>query len=363
VAPILQAGHAYVFQVTATASTSGSQADVDRLASAPFKDTLNVARATVTSGLFGDVHGTPLAELIQDGQSYPLGTAASPTNIFWLERGQAPWDPPTVRNAGNLWMANLDGTDPRIIASGLDLPFELVVSNGALYWANQGDGTDSTVVSLDLATIDPNSTTNSPTLVANAPGVGDILAFGGDVYWISWAGTTRLSNGALASVNPNAGVNFDTDGVNFYYTNYGDSPPGATGTVDAVPFAGGPVSTLVTGQPQAWDVHTDGAYVYWSNQAWEQEGLATINRIPVGGGPSETLTTGNELMKYFTLDANNLYFVRDGFVYAQPKAGGAAVVLAAVPTFGCPQADLTVSAGALYFTDTCGMATYRVALP
>jgi hypothetical protein len=362
-APILEPGHAYVFVVTATGSTSGVQADVDRLASAPFKDTLNVARATVTSGLFGNVHGTPLAELVQDGQSYPLGTAASASNVFWLERGQAPWDPPTVRNAGNLWMANLDGTDPRIIASGLDLPFELVVSNNTLYWANQGDGSDSTVVSLDLATIDPNSTTNAPTVVASEPGVGDILAFGGDVYWISAAGTTRLSGGVLSSVNPFNGVNFDTDGVSFYYAQYGDSPPNATGTIQSVPFAGGPASTLVSGQPQAWDVHTDGTYVYWSNQAWEQEGLATINRIPVMGGSPQTLTTGNELMKYFTLDANNLYFVRDGFVYALPKSGGAEVVLAAVPTFGCVQADLTISAGALYFTDTCGMATYRVALP
>jgi hypothetical protein len=356
--PILEMGHAYVFQITSTVSTSGSQADVDRLASAPFKRTLNIATALVTSGIFGDVRGTPEAQLIQDGQNFPLGTTADATHLFWVEHGQAPWDPPTARYSGNIWMANLDGTDPRIIASAQDLPYDIVVANNTLYWTNYHESPDSQVMSLDLATIDPNSTTNTPTLVAADPGASDIIAFGGDVYWISASGTTRLHNGALSSVTSHNGVNFETDGVNFYYAVYGAGPPSATGTIESVPL-----STLVTDQPQAWDVHVDSTYVFWSNQAWEQPELATINRIPIGGGTPETLTTGDELMKHFTHDANNLYYVRDGFAWALPKAGGSPTALAAVPTFGCPQGDLTVAANALYFTDTCGMATYRVALP
>ncbi|HUS33611.1 MAG TPA: hypothetical protein VMZ53_34145 [Kofleriaceae bacterium] len=362
--PILKPGHAYVFSVGAAASTSGSQVDAERIASAPFKETLNIATATVSSGLFGDVQGVPFAQLVMDIENYPLGTAADASHVFWVEHGQAPWDPPTARNAGNVWMANLDGTDPRVIVSGQDLPYEIVVANNKLYWTNRGDDSDSTVMSLDLATLDPNSSTNTPTLVASDPGASDILTYGGDVYWISHAGTTRLSNGALSSVTWRAGVNFDTDGVNFYYALYGNGPPGPpTGTIESVPFAGGPVSTLVSNQPQAWDVHTDGAYIYWSNQAWEQEGLATINRIPVGGGAIQTIVTGNELMKFFTLDANNIYYVRDNAAWAVPKSGGTPHAFAYVDTYGCPQADLTVAAGSLYFTDTCGQATWRAPLP
>lgn len=352
---ILQPGHAYVFSVTAVTSTSGVTTDVERLASSPFKSTIEMATATVSSGIFGDVHGVPQAQVIQGGQSYPLGTAATADALFWTERIDAPWELPLSRNSGNIWMANLDGSNPHILASGQDEPSAIAVSGSTLYWINDGDGSDSKVMSMDLLT-------SAITEVATEPGVHALLAYGGDIYWLSWVGTTRLSNGLTSSVSSVGGVNFATDGVRFYYTQYGDGPPAATGTVESVPFDGsaGP-TTLIAGQPQAVDVHSDGAYVYWSNQAWENEGGATINRIPVGGGIPETLTTGNELMKYFTLDAANIYFVRDGFAWSVPKTGGTPTPIAAV--FGdCPQANLTIAAGALYVTDTCGMGTYRVPL-
>lgn len=355
---ILQPGHAYVFTVTAVTSTSGATKDLERLASSPFKSTIEMATATVSSGIFGDVHGTPLAQTIQAGQSYPAATAASASAVFWTERIDAPWDPQVSRNSGNIWTANLDGSNPHVIASGQDEPSAIAVSGSTLYWINEGDGSDSKVMSMDLLT-------SAITEVASVPGVHALLAYGGDIYWLSWDGTTRLSNGTMSSVAPVGGVNFATDGTRFYYAEYGDEPPAATGSVQHIPFDGSALPvTLIDGQRQTWGVQTDGAYVYWSNQAWESEGAATINRIPVGGGSPETLVTGNELMKVFTLDATSLYFVRDGFVWSLPKAGGSPSQLAALPdgSWGCPQGTLTVAAGALYFTDTCGMGVYRVPL-
>jgi hypothetical protein len=360
---ILQAGHSYVFTLSATASTSGSQTDVDRIAASPFKSADEIATAGISSGIFGDNRGTPpppAAQLIQDNQNYPLGTAANATNLFWVERGQAPWDPPTARNAGNIWMANLDGTNPHIIASGQDEPFGIAAVGTTIYWTNQGDGSFQTgaVMQMDL-------TTNTISQVTVATNPGDIDAFGGDVYWVSAEGTTRLSGGALSSVTGESGVTLDVDGTNLYLANYGMGPPDATGTVDQLPLAGGATTQLASGQPQTFDVHSDGSYVYWSNQAWLQDGQSTIDRTPIGGGPIDTLVTGNELQKYFAVDATNIYFVRDGGAWAVPKAGGAATMFASLPTSpGCPQAELTISAGSLYFTDTCGtMGTYRVPLP
>ncbi|HEX6587431.1 MAG TPA: hypothetical protein VF039_00300, partial [Longimicrobiales bacterium] len=355
---ILQPGHAYVFSVTAVTSTSGVTTDVERLASSPFKSAIEIATATVSSGIFGDVHGMPLAQTIQAGQSYPAATAANASAVFWTERIDAPWDPQVSRNSGNIWTANLDGSNPHVIASGQDEPSAIAVSGSTLYWINEGDGSDSKVMSMDLLT-------SAITEVGSEPGVHALLAYGGDLYWLSWAGTTRLSNGTLSSVSSVGGVNFATDGTRFYYAEYGDGPPAATGSVQHIPFDGSaPPVTLIDGQPQTWGVQTDGTYVYWSNQAWENEGGATINRIPVGGGSPETLVTGNELMKAFTIDATNIYFVRDGYVWSLPKAGGSPSQLAALPdgSPGCPQGTLTVAASALYFTDTCGMGTYRVPL-
>lgn len=357
---ILQAGHAYVFSITATASTSSDPSAVAALATAPLKSSIDLAAATVSSGLFGDVQGLGTAQRIIGQQNFPFGTAADDSHVYWAERGEATWEDPTNRNAGNIWAANLDGTNPHVIADNQDLPFDVEVIGSTLYWTNL-----DTVMSLDLA--DANAT---PQVVANDPGASELLVYDGDLYWMSWSGTSRLHAGALTSVTPYAAVNFATDGVSFYYAQYGDEPPNATGTVDAMPFAGGPITTLVSGQPQTWNVHTDGEYVYFSNQAWEDEGNATINRVPVGGGPVEELVRGTELMKYFSIDANYLYYVHDSFVWRLPKAGGTEEAIAGlVQTIGCVQAEMTIHAGVLYFTDTCGTisgagnSVFRLQLP
>lgn len=349
---ILQAGHSYLFTLAAVASTSSDPADVARLESAPFKSTNQIADAGVTSGIFGDNHGAGCLQPIQDNQNYPLGTAANATNVFWVERGQAPWDPPTARFAGNIWTANLDGSNPHIIASGIDEPLEVAAIGNTIYWLTEGDGTGGSggVWSMDLAT-------STITQIAPASNPNGLMVYSGDLYWMGGEGTSRLHNGAVSLLSPQAGGNIATDGTSIYMTR---------GTeVDSMPLAGGPLTLLVDNQPDAWGVATDGAFVYWSDQNWQVAGSSTINRTPVGGGAAETLVTGNELQKWFTMDASNLYFVRDGFVWSLPKTGGAPSALAAVPgSPGCPQDQLTVAAGALYFTDTCGsMGTYRVPLP
>ena len=355
---ILLPGHVYVMSLTAQASTSTDPSAVEALATAPFKSAVDIASATVSSGMLGAAEELPVAQRIKGALQFPSDTVANATQVFWTERGEPGWFTPTNRNAGNIWAANLDGTNAHVIVANQDLPSRIALVDTTLYWINDGDGEDTKIMSLDLT-----NPLASPQVVADQPHAHGLLAYDGDLYWISWFGTTRFHAGVATSVSSVSGVNFDTDGSNFYYAVYGDgsddgSIPPATGSVESVPFAGGASTTLASNQPQSWDVHTDGTYVYFSNQAWNDEGNGTINRVPVGGGPVEELVRGNELMKFFTIDATNIYFVVDGFVWSLPKSGGTPTALAAlVATIGCPQGTLSIAANTLFFADTCGGAS------
>jgi hypothetical protein len=351
---ILQAGHSYVFTLSATASTSGSQADVDRIAASPFKSADEIAEAGVSSGIFGDNRGIPAPQIIQDNQNWPLGTAANATSVFWVERGQAPWDPPTARFSGNIWMAGLDGSNPHVIATGVDEPLEVAAIGNTVYWTTEADNTGGSggLWSEDLT---------SGTITQVGAGLSNpnlLLAAGTDLYFMEGGGTSRLRGGLLTKLSVDAGGSLATDGTQLYMSR-GDQ-------VDTMPIDGGPLALLVGGQDGAFQVLTDGVFVYWSDGNYSTGGPNTINRVPVGGGTPTTLYTG-DAGTWFALDANNIYIVGDGFVWSMPKAGGPMNKIAAFSdgdTFGCPGDQMTVAGGALYFTDTCShMAMYRVPLP
>ena len=137
---ILHAGHSYVFVLTSQASTSADPSAVEALATAPFKSSIDIATATVSSGLFSQFESLPIAQRIQGHLETPLDTTANATQVFWTEHGEPPWFVPANRNAGNIWAANLDGTNAHVIAANQDLPSRIALIDSTLYWINDGDG-------------------------------------------------------------------------------------------------------------------------------------------------------------------------------------------------------------------------------
>jgi UDP-N-acetylglucosamine 2-epimerase len=67
-----------------------------------------------------------------------------------------------------------------------------------------------------------------------------------------------------------------------YWTSSGD------GTIKEAPLAGGPVTTLVTGQDNPEGLAVDSGHLYWANN----DISGTINEAPLTGGPVTTLATG-----------------------------------------------------------------------
>ena len=357
---VLDPSRAYVFIVAAWASTSAQAAQL--LAASPFKSGIDLASATIISGIFGSVHGqhVPTAAAIQDNQTYPVGLVADGDGVFWTERFDAPWDPPTVRNAANIWMANLDGSNPHILASGQDEAMSIAKDGSSLYWSNVGSqNRDGAIMKMDLSVPAHPITTLIPDESAGA-----MLVVNGDLFYSSAYGGIRVLRAGQTVPEHFAdygATNLASDGIQLFWTVYGTGP-GNSGQVQAQPLAasGGIATLLAIDQPQAWDVHTDGTKVYWSDQAFQQSFDASINSVPVGGGTSSVLATGNEIMKVFTVDATNAYYVSNGVLWSVPLSGATApTAMIPLSAGGCPEGNMATVNGVIYWTDTCGNAVYR----
>jgi hypothetical protein len=83
-----------------------------------------------------------------------------------------------------------------------------------------------------------------------------------------------------------------------YWIDFG-SPSGTgpgTGSVNAVPvgISNGPVTTIASNLSQPWDIVTDGAYVYWTENA----NPGYVKRAPITGGVTPTILASMQAAPY-----------------------------------------------------------------
>jgi uncharacterized repeat protein (TIGR02543 family) len=163
-------------------------------------------------------------------------------------------------------------------------------------------------LSCTAGTCQATSSGAATTLAANE--VGFYMAVDAtNVYWSS------LSYGAIKKV-PIAGGPVTTlasgqampyklvvDASNVYWVNYG-SGSAADGAVMSVPIAGGTPTPLASGQSSPSGIAVRDGYVYWTART-----AGTVSRIPVGGGTIEPLATGETLANDIDVDATSAYWV------------------------------------------------------
>ena len=124
------------------------------------------------------------------------------------------------------------------------------------------------------------------------------------------------------------------------------------GTVLRQSKLGGAVSTVATDRCGANRIALDDAYVYFSAGWSSSDCPGTVSRVPKVGGPVTRVTSQFTFPDGggFVLDDESVYFVgmpadasgngpSTAAVYAAPKSGGTAVVVAAPAATGAPAVD------------------------
>jgi hypothetical protein len=136
------------------------------------------------------------------------------------------------------------------------------------------------------------------------------------------------------------------DATSLYFTvDPGGSPTG--GSVQKMPLAGGPVTTLASGLLSPQGIAVDPSFVYWASEFGD-----TITRLPLGGGTPVTLLSGVTGALGVAVDGSAIYFSRisGGAVWKAPLSGGAPTLLASSTTTPNDGAvGIAVRATNLYF--------------
>ena len=90
------------------------------------------------------------------------------------------------------------------------------------------------------------------------------------------------------------------NGTNLYWS---DNTPVNAGTINTAPLAGGPVTTVVTGQDYPRGVAVDGSHIYWTNSVGGQ-----VNMAPLTGGQVTTLFAGQSFPFGVAVDNTSIYW-------------------------------------------------------
>jgi hypothetical protein len=117
-----------------------------------------------------------------------------------------------------------------------------------------------------------------------------------------------------------------SDGVNVYWTN-----DWGGGSIQSVPRAGGPVTTVVGSREGPWGIVVDDTYVYWTENNGGSGQVVKAPKLPDAGTPT-VIATGQIAPRGIVFDGTNLYWTTIG---SGAAGGGVWTAL--------PDADASVS--------------------
>jgi hypothetical protein len=390
----LPAGETFVFIVRAAAGTTREGADA--LVREPWRAHLHFAQAQLSSAIFGDAHGDALPiETLASGLNNPIGIAKTATHLYWTEYGDG-WNGDQFFNSnGRLFRSELDGQNQVVLFDNLPSPQSIAIDGNALYWTNLGSFTapDGSLMRIDdITNCEPGSCATT-TLVPNSgfSNGNGLLIKNGDIFMAGGgAGVSVIrSNDPCRATGPctpqaisyEGALSIAADDNNIYWTQWGDLSAG-TGRVFATPLDGSvpPDQSvpIANGGSQTWDVHVENGFVFYGNQAWQQPFPSTIDRVPFNNSDPDqhdTIAIGrtnndgdpsSEAMKIFGTDGTYAYYSGEYRFLMRAKLDGStgAEQLGHVPDASmCPQGNMLVEGGVMYWADVCTQSIRRFVLP
>ncbi len=256
------------------------------------------------------------------GEPVPLGIAVDASNVYWTNAGS--YSPCTGEDCAPLY--NGDGSvrrAPRLggaaatLASGQQLPTDVVVSGGRLYFIAAMAGAVM-VIALDGT---------PPEKFASLYVAGAGLLSGADphglaidssyLYWATLGGIFRApvvhgSAAAIVWTDWMAPAAFAVDSDSFYFVT-------EAGVLASMPKSAGAPTPLAAEEADATGLVADATYVYWIGDATDPSVFAgrSILRVPKRGGqPQRVAPAGG---------ARRLAIAGSSVYWIDPGAGGGGV--------------------------------------
>jgi hypothetical protein len=301
--------------------------------------------------------GDAPVELIEGTGCGVIRLAILDSDIYWTEA-----------DSGKVRTMPLAGGAATDVATGQLKPMSIAADADGVYWANEGDGSaDSSTVmkqALPLSADPPvllktGTATDPESPVIKAIAVADSMLYYTQVHEVHAISTDESETEDIV-VGQATNLDIGPEGAG-YPSGLVLSDPyviwttGQRAGVERDTLAEGQDGYLELGESQGdmlWaDIATDGTTVYWATGSSVR--YIALEKVE-GETPEELTTTPNfEAVTALTIDATNIYFSNDGFVYKAPLAGGDAVAIArdqAAPT------SMVVSGTTLYYaTSDCAI--------
>ena len=140
------------------------------------------------------------------------------------------------------------------------------------------------------------------------------------------------------------------DGESVYWVT-GANGPDFPGAVMKAPLAGGPVTTLASGDGFPWPCHIvlDQANVYWGGHST----TVAVRKVPLRGGAMTTVAMSGNATGGLAVDETSVYFTADYTDVSEVPIGGGVVGSLATPGGSA----LAIDAQHVYWTVRTGGAT------
>jgi hypothetical protein len=215
-----------------------------------------------TAAYSGDPNNNPAATNCGDEQV----TITSSAHLYWTD------------GAGTVNEANLDGSNPHVIATGQPIPGGVAVNSTSLYWSDQNG--------IMQAGLDGS---NPHLIVTHQAGVLGIAVNGSNLYWaINSNGTVWEAGLDGSNPHPIGGPQLfpgavAVNGSNVYWADAGGAP--GTGTITEASLDGSNAHVIVGGRTGGSILAVDSSHLYWT-------GSGTITEAGLDGSNPQTIITG-----------------------------------------------------------------------
>lgn len=294
----------------------------------------------------------------------PFSVVLDDARVYWVSVGPGSvWSGP-----GEIWSVKKDGTDLRMVATGLDGPQAVFADSSNLFWTELNAGR--------LWRADRNGANAIVIYDRGAGGAFNLVADATSVYWVDYYQSQSIQK-VPRGAGPDAGVptivaanqrypfGIAQDANNIYWSDregsfMGPLPDGGIpGRIWMAPKDGSSSPVLLaTDQANPFHVAVDATSLYWVDN-----GSGSVMRLRFGETtPTEVLHVSAPYG--VAVDNANVYvtslgeYQGDGKLLSVPKGGGAAFVMAS----GLPgPTRLAVDDTAVYWANHYGGTVMKIA--